>query len=196
MAYATVEEFRAFPLSLGADENRDDATLARLLKRAQAFIEGPQCCNRRFEAESDSTRYFEVGKDTDGLTLRLDYDLAQAPSEVKNGDGSVIASNHYILLPRNVTPYYEIRLKQTAGIVWQYGDDPDNPIEITGRWAYSLKAPDDIKQGTLLLAAWLYRQAGASSDVDRAIATAEGLVIMPSALPKAFWDFVGGYKRR
>ena len=194
MAYATLSELRAY-LKLGTSETGDDTLLTDLLTRAQAYIDSPQCCNRTFEASADTTRYFDATRAVDGLTLRLDYDLATTPTTVTNGDGTTIASTYYVLEPRNIAPYFQIRLKATSGIVWSYGDDPDNPIAVTGKFAYSVTAPTAIKQATLVLAAWFYRQRGANADVDRSV-MADGMVIMPTSLPKVFWDLVGGYKRR
>lgn len=196
MAYASLAELRA-ELKLSAGETVDDTLLTNYLARAQAFVESAECCNRVFEAGADSTRYFDVGRDTDGTTLRLDYDLAATPTTVTNGNGEVIASTAYVLEPRNVTPYYAIRLKATSGYVWSYGDDPDNPIVIVGKWAYSTSAPTRIKTATLLLAKWMYQQrANQSADADRTIVSGDGMIILPSALPKVFWDMVSGYKRR
>lgn len=196
MSYATLAQLREY-LKLGVTETGDDTFLTNCLTRAQDFIEGAECCNRVFEAV-DSTRSFFVHQSVsdDGLTLRLDYDLASTPTTVTNGDGEVIPSNAYTLLPLNVTPKYAIKLKSTSGYVWVYGDDPDNTINITAKWAFSLTAPERIKTATLLLAKWLYRQKNATSEADNPIVAQGGFIIMPSKLPSAFWDMVSGYKRR
>ena len=196
MAYASLSDLRAY-LKLAAGETADDTLLTNCLTRAQAFIESPQCCNRVFEASADSTRDFDLSAVADdGMTLRLDYDLAATPTTVTNGDGQVIPSAAYILEPRNVTPKHSIRLRATYGYVWSYGDDPDNAIEIVAKWAYSTSAPEPIKTATLLLAKWLYRQKNATLEADQPIMAEGGFVILPSKLPTAFWDMVNGFKRR
>lgn len=197
MAYATLAELREY-LKLGAGETADDTFLSHCLTRAQAFVESAECCNRVFEASADSTRSFLVWGHVaeDGMTLHLDYDLATTPTTVTNGDGEVIPSSAYTLLPLNVTPKHSIKLKSAQGYVWQYGDDPDNTINILGKWAYALTAPEQIKTATLLLAKWLYRQKNATSETDQPIMAQGGFVIMPSRLPSVFWELVSGYRRR
>jgi hypothetical protein len=196
MSYASLSDLRAY-LKLGAGETGDDTFLTNSLARAQAFIESPQCCNRVFEASADSTRYQDMSRVlSDGRTLLLDYDLATTPTTVTNGDGQVIASTNYVLEPRNLTPYHSIRLKQSSGYTWSSGDDPDNPITIVAKWAYSLTAPTAIVTATLLLAKWLYRQKNATSEADQPVVAQGGFLILPSKLPTAFWDMVAGYKRR
>lgn len=197
MAYATLAQLREY-LKLGASETGDDTFLTNCLTRAQDFIEGAECCNRVFEASADSTRSFFVHQSVaaDGMTLRLDYDLASTPTTVTNGNDEVIPSTAYTLLPLNLTPKHSIKLKSTYGYTWQYGDDPDNTIDIVAKWAYSLTAPERIKTATLLLAKWLYRQKNATSDADQPVVAPGGFIIMPSKLPTAFWDMVSGYKRR
>lgn len=196
MAYATVAELRS-ELKLSAVETADDARLTTCLERAQGFIESPECCNRVFEASADSTRYLDLTRvRDDGLTLRLDFDLAATPTTVTNGDGEVIPSTAYILLERNVTPYHSIRLKRSSGYLWSYGDDPDNPITILGKCAYSTAAPTNIKTATLVLAKWLYQQKMSNSNTDQPIMSPGGFVIMPSRLPTVFWDLVRAFQRR
>ncbi|MGB8648859.1 MAG: hypothetical protein WCF84_26720 [Anaerolineae bacterium] len=194
MAYATKDDLRAF-LKLQVGETADDTLLQNAVTDAQNFIEGAECCNRLFEASTDTTRYFDALQNVDDLTLVFDI-YCCGITTVVNGDGSTLPSSVYITLPPNITPYYGIKLLASGGYVWQYLSDPENAIAVTGKWAYSLAAPAKIKRATLVLAKYLYRQLNADSDADRPLMTGDGVVIMPSNLPKLFWDLVGGYRRR
>lgn len=194
MAYASLSELRAF-LRLATGETGDDTLLTNLLTYAQAFIESPQCCNRVFEASTNTDRKFDAVADVRGMRLVLDYDLCSINS-ITNGDGAVIPSTAYFTRPTNITPYYAIELFASQGYSWGYTTDPQNSIVISGKWAYSASAPSSIKDATLVLAKWMYRQINNDSDTERAILSPDGSMIMPSALPKLFWDLVAGYRRR
>ena len=191
MAYATLAQLRAY-LKLGAIETADDALLADLLVRAQQAID--TYCARTFEASVDSTRYFDAERDVDGYRLLLDTDLC-AITSVVNGNGETIASTDYVTEPRNRTPYYAIILKASKGNVWEYDDDPENAIAITGKWAYSITAPADITHACIRLAAFMYRQKDSQSDVDRPLITGDGVTILPSALPRDVQQLLLPYRR-
>ena len=194
MAYASLSELRAF-LRLASGETTDDTLLTNLLTYAQAFIESPQCCNRVFEASADTTRYFDAVEDTDGARLNFDTDCA-AITAVTNGGAVVVPSTAYVTLPANQTPYIGIQLLASKGYTWQFVDDPENAISIAGKWAYSTTAPSAIKDATLVLGKWMYRQLNSDSDTDRPIISPDGTMLMPTALPRMFWDLVNGYRRR
>jgi hypothetical protein len=191
MAYATLAQLRTY-LKLGASETGDDALLTDLLARAQAMID--HACARTFEQSGDTTRYFDARRDVDGAMLYLDTDLAQITS-VTNGDGATIASNQYATEPRNTTPYYALAIKQNQNVAWTWSDTPENAIAIVGRWAYSVTAPADITHACIRLAAWLYRQKDSNADIDRPLVTGDGVMILPSAMPKDVLEILAPFKR-
>jgi hypothetical protein len=191
MAYATLSDVRAY-LGLQTTETKDDTLLQALLERAQKMIE--ERTHRVFEAAADSTRYFDAVGDVEGQTLYLDEDLC-AITSITNGDGVAVSSSEYVTDPRNETPWYAIRLKVSSSKVWTYQTDPEKAISIVGKWAYSTSAPKDVVQATIRLAAWLYRQRGSSSDIDRPMVTGEGVTILPSALPKDIQDVIETRRR-
>ena len=193
MAYATPEDVKAYLKITSAD---DDMLLAALVDRATAIIESPLWCDRKFEARSDTTRYFDARADVDGRTLYLDEDLCQITS-ITNGDGDVLTTAEYTTVPRNSTPYYAIKLLSSASLAWEAdsNDDPEDAIAIVGRWSYSLAPPTAIKFATIRLAAWLYRQKDTSIDLERPFLAEGGVTIMPSAFPKDVQDLVQSYRR-
>lgn len=192
MAYASLAELRAL-LRLATAETGDDTLLTNELTYAQAFIESPQCCNRVFEASSDTTRYLNAETQVHDLRLMLDYDLCSI--KTVTCDGTVIPSSAYVTCPTNTTPYWALELYASQGYTWGYSSDPQKAIAIEGKWAYSTTAPSAIKDATLLLAKWKYRQLSNDADAERPILSADGTILMPSALPRVFWDLVQGYRR-
>lgn len=193
MAYATVEELKAYTK---IDSTDDDALLTALLDRATAIIESPLWCDRKFEARTDATRYFDSVADVDGRTLYLDEDLCQITS-ITNGDGDVLTTAEYTTIPKNNTPYYAIKLLGSSSLAWEAdsNDDSEDAIAIVGRWSYSLTPPVAIKHATLRLAVWLYRQKDTSADLDRPFLAEGGVTILPSAFPKDVQELIQSYRR-
>jgi hypothetical protein len=191
MAYATVSDLKSY---LGITSSGDDGLLSDCLERAQTLIE--TATNRLFEAAEDTERYFDAVADVVGAVLYLDEDLA-AIASITNGDSAatVITSAEYVPEPRNQTPYYAIRLMNSAGLSWDYVDDPENAITVNGKWAYSESAPADIVQATVRLAAFLYRQKESNADVDRTVQLPDGSMVLPSGLPRDVLAIISRYRK-
>lgn len=192
--YCTLTELKTYQAVAGDD---DDALLTLLLNSAKALID--RHCGRTFEASADATRYFTVGVDTDGRTLYLDRDLCQITSIVTNADaddgGTTLTTADYTTRPRNETPYHAVVLRASSDAVWEYTDDPEEGIAVTGRWAWAVTAPDDIVQACRRTAAWLYRQKDAQVfDVTAQVAT--GAVTIRQELPRDVRDMLEPYVRR
>lgn len=188
MAYTTLANVRA---ELKVTATTDDALISGYIATAQRIIEAPAPLGtgRVFEAAADTTRTLdaptEASADPDGpsylLLLTPAGDLCQITSVV-NGDGTTVSAGDYVTLPAARTPYYGLRLKRNAGLLWTYDDSPEGAIAITGRWAYSVTAPADIVRAATRLAVWMYRsQASAGAD-DRAVRTEQG-IILPAKIP-------------
>jgi uncharacterized phiE125 gp8 family phage protein len=188
MAYCTVEGLKAY---LGVSDSADDALLATLIGAAQAAIDAQT--GRTFEAAADSVRYLDARADVRGAVLWLDADCA-AITSIVNGDGVEVTANQYVTDPRNGTPIYAVRLLGSSGIAWTGGNDNENAVAVTGKWAFSLTAPADIVQACTRLAAFYYRQKDNMGDGDRAI-IAGGATVLPVALPKDMLALLAPYKR-
>ena len=190
MAYCGVDELKEY---LGVTGATDDAMLLTLLAAAQRTIDS--YCARTFEATADTVRTFDSQRDVDGYTLTVDSDLC-AITSIVNGDGTTISNSHYATEPRNVAPYYAIRLKASAGKVWTstVAGDSENAISITGKWAYSTSAPSDIAHVCKRLAAYIYRQKDNAGDLDRAV-IAGNSTILPAQIPSDIRLMLTPYKR-
>lgn len=182
-------DLNALKSYLGISTSSDDALLTDCIENAQQMIETRT--QRVFEASTDTTKKFDAISDVDDASLLLNADLCQITSVV-NGDGSVIPSSNYLTDPPRHTPFWAIRLKRSSS-PWVYTTDPEDAIQVTGRWAYSVTAPADIVQATLRLAAFLYRQKDTAVDGDRPILTGDGNVLMPSRLPNDVAEILRPY---
>lgn len=179
---------------LGISVDTDDTLLTQLIRRAQGIID--DYCNRTFEASADTTRYFNCPTPQGGRlltdyqynqrrlsppTLWLDRDLCQITSIV-NGDGVAVTAGQYVKRPATGTPIYAIKLLGSSGINWTYNNDPENAIAITGRWAYSVTAPQPIVYACERLAAYIYRKKDAQVFDDTAFSEG-GVMHLPKGLP-------------
>jgi len=172
---------------------KDDALLTILVAAAKQQIE--TYCHRTFEASATaSTKHFDAIRDIDNEGyLLISEDLASI-SAITNGDGVVIAETDYVTAPSNHAPYYAIKLKQGASTRWTHTDSPENAIAINGKWGYATTCPADIKQAIVRLTAYMYAQKDASS-FDTTMFPGEGVMTVPSGIPKDVLQIIDGYKR-
>ncbi|MFH1604958.1 MAG: head-tail connector protein [Pseudomonadota bacterium] len=188
MAYTTSALVKTY---LGISGSGDDTLLGTLVTRAQAAID--RYCGRTFEASTNTDRYFDPVRDSDGRTLRLDRDLCSINS-ITNGDSATVTATQYVTEPRNDTPYYAIRLLASSGTWWTYVDDPENAITISGKWAYSTTAPDDIVQAATRLAAWSYKMKD-SQVFDQTATTELGVLTLRQRMPTDVADLLAPYRK-
>jgi hypothetical protein len=181
MTYCTVANVKEYLDVQAAD---DDDLIGDLINRAQKAIDSHT--RRTFEDPgADDTREYTVGVDTDGLYLYFDEDIYSLTTVKTDADGSsprTITSSEYVTIPRNTTPYYGIKILSSSNEYWDYTDDPENGIEITGRWAYSSSAPNDIAQACARWAAYMYRQRDSQVFDVTAIPDA-GVIQIPKGIP-------------
>jgi hypothetical protein len=193
MAYITRQQVRDYK-SFKTNDTDNDSLLDDLITRAQVIID--RYCNRTFEASTNTVRYFDAVRDVEnnGLLLYLDDDLSEINS-VTNGDGIVVASNEYVTEPRNVTPYYAIKILSNSGKAWEYDDDPENAIAVSGKWAYSTTAPLDIQQACIELTAYLFDKRLRLVEDSRGQVSNDGVALMPSDIPRSVRSILDRYKK-
>lgn len=197
MAYVSLADMLGYLNVQTTPSPAQQALLQSDLAAAQTEIE--RYCHRRFEAPADQTRSYDA---TDLQEERRRYghqfswdtvpfhvnqqvlvvhDDLLSITTLTNGDGTVIPSGGYVLLPRNAPaqgePYAKLAL--TSAYAWQLGQD--QVLQITGRFAWSLTAPDAIVVATKMLAAYYWHQRDAqTSDV---IQLPDGSIQVPKGFP-------------
>lgn len=193
MAYTTAAYLRQY---LGVESEAEDVLLSDLIARAQSAID--HYCGRTFESSTDTTRNFEVGKDTDGDTLYLDRDLCSITTVKTDADATspvtLTANTDYITHPRTDTPYYAIQLLGSSSYSWTYTSNPEMGVTVTGKWAYSTSAPNDIVHATIRLAAYFYKQKDAGVYDTTAIPDA-GVIQVPQGIPRDVQLILAPYVR-
>ena len=150
---------------LGISSTNADTLIAETITDVEQYVDART--GRTFgsvgAAIAATTRKFTVGQDSRGLVLYLDDDLASITTVVTNADASTsttISSTGYVTNPRNFGPYNEIRLLPTTNVnyTWDYTNNAENGIEITGVWQFSATPPADIVRATKALAVQWYRE--------------------------------------
>lgn len=194
MAYCTVSDLKLYQDITGTT---DDNLLTQMIARAQAAID--RHTHRKFEHGATAvTRYYTVGVDTLDLTLYLDEDLCSISTVKTDADATsptTISATEYVTEPRNQTPYHSITIKRSANKAWEYTDDPESGIEVSGKWAYSSAPPDDIRHACLRLASYYYAQKDAQ--VFDVTAMAEtGVVTVPKGIPADVKQVLAPYVKR
>lgn len=192
MAYITLQDIRQY---IKMQTSTDDALLQSLITAAQDQIE--RRCRRTFESLADETRYYTAdnlmlppidARPSQSVSwdsvygyyrrgvLDVDDDLISVTT-LLNGDGSTITSSQYWLLPLNTTPKSGIQLLSTVD--WVLG--LDTLITLTGRFGYSLTAPDDIQLACKELVSYWYKNK--DSQVFDVIQTPDGAIMSPKGWP-------------
>jgi len=151
--YASLSEFKNWKRNPGGPDMSADATddtvIEDLLEAASRHID-EETGGRTFYPRVE-TRYYSIPESyeddrwIDGIVrssrnareLTVDDDLLEIIS-LTNGDGTVIASSEYDLVPRNLSPKFAIRLKAGSAVMWE--DDADGNIEdviaVAAIWGY------------------------------------------------------------
>lgn len=196
MSYISLSDVKAY---INITSTDDDTLLTALIASAQKMIDAHTA--RTFEAAGDTTRYLSIREtleagDAEGRrTVIVPWDLCTITT-VTNGDAVVVAGADYFTRPRNSTPYYAIVLRLNSDVAWTYEDDPDDAIAVLGRWAYSTSAPEDVQLACKRLTAYLYKQRDNLDELDRPIASGDGMMLLPGRLPKDVKDILAPYRKR
>lgn len=189
--YCTIADLKAYT---GITGTGDDTLLYEMVLRAQAAIE--RYTGRVFEVTTSTTRYFDAIADVAGAVLWFGTDCASITT-VTNGDAdsTVITSAYYVTEPRNTTPYYAIRLLSSSGYSWEYTNDPENAIQVSAKWGYSLTPPDDVVQACIMWATYMYR-AKDSQVMDTQLMPEQGIMTVPQGIPKGVTELLKPYRKR
>ena len=151
MPYTTTADVKTYT---GVSGSGDDTLIGTFVTAAQEAID--QYFLRTFEASTNTVRYFDAVRNVSGRRLMLDRDLCSINS-ITNGDGTTVTAAQYTTYPRNDTPYYAIDILRSSGINWQWEDDSEGAIAVSGKWAYSATAPVSVIYLSKWLVTFMYR---------------------------------------
>lgn len=187
--YATLDEFKKH-LTITTYDTDDDAAIENIIEGASRMIDN--LAGRWFYPKTE-TRYYDV---PEGREIHLDEDLLTVTT-LTNGDGTVITSTYFSLIPRNHTPKHSLIMKTTSNYSWAAGTDGDTEgvISIAGTWGYAATTPDDIRQACLDISLSAYKRRTGENTTGVATVTAAGVVITPQDIPGGALAIIRRYKR-
>lgn len=111
----------------------DDAIILSMVREASRIINDK---TRRWFSPVVKTINHDALKDiADGVLLVLEKDCLSITS-ITNGDATTVSASEYVTEPRNDTPYWAIRLKNSSSKYWTYSTDPENAIAVAAIWGY------------------------------------------------------------
>ena len=170
-----------------------DATLAALIGACSRWIDAYcRVPENGFNATATATATHYFGRSdigTDDNTLMLDAPLLSV-ARLANGDGAVLASDTYRLLPRNGLPKWGIAL--LSGYAWQWAVDGE--IAVTGVWGAAATVPEPVREACIVLAAWMFKRYQAGLQ-DVTASPEIGQVIYAESVPKQVKALLAPYRR-
>ncbi len=135
----------------GSTYNTELAAIVTAASRAvDSYCRVP---NNGFAQSADAVRYYGQADIATTELLFLDAPIVSITSVV-NGDGATLDASSYTLLPRNDAWYNQIKLK--SSFAWRFATDGE--IAITGKWGKATSVPADVKEATIMLAAWMFKR--------------------------------------
>lgn len=188
--YATLTEFKNYSRITSTDAT-DDSVIEDIIEGASRFID--KYTGRTFYARTE-THYYDTA---DGYDLWLNDDDLLTITTLTNGDGVVITSGYYKLLPLNKSPKYMVYLEPSSGYAWAFDANSEalGAITITGTWGYSATTPEDISMACLIIAASEYHKRFGQNTSSIATVTGAGVVITPQGIPKGAVDILEKYRK-
>jgi hypothetical protein len=168
----------------------DDSFIEMLINFASRYIDTET--NDVFYATT-STRNFDSPR---GYGEILFFDLPNlSVTTVTNGDGTLLPSTAYVLLPANVLPKYGMQLLCGSGFNWAPDNgSPQQAISIFGSWGNSA-APADIVQACISIVVAAYRRRTGENQNSKTLITAAGAVLMPEDVPGIAADVINNHRR-
>lgn len=192
--YATLAEYKAYTVSRGqtaTTDAADDAVIEYIIEGASRLID--TYTGRTFYGRS-GTHYYNAPNEK---TLYIEDDDLISITTLTNGDGTVISSNDYKLLPLNKSPKYAIYLEPGSNLAWEADDDGDSvgTISINGVWGYSSTAPHDVRQACLIIALSEYMRRFGENVTATATVTGAGVVLTPQGMPRNAAELLNTYRK-
>lgn len=188
--YTTLVKVKALA-DITSTDATDDGYLEDLITQASRVIDN--VTGRTFYARTE-THYYDMPFSRELLVK--DDDLLTVTS-LTNGDGAVIPAAQYDLLPRNVSPKWAVRLKETSAYSWvsTSAGNIEGAITIAGTWGYSATTPADIESACNEIVVAAYHRRSGQNVTDTTI-TSGGVVITPQGIPASARAILSRYIKR
>ena len=189
--YCTLANFKLYGIENAGADSDDDAFIEMMIEAASRYIDAQT--GRTFYARTE-TRYYDVPS---GRTLLFDDDLLTITA-LTNGDDNTIAATEYNFLPRNVTPYYGLRLTASTSTYFQQDSsgNVEDVISVAGTWGFVASTPDDVEQACFEIVKSMYNRRAGQGTEGVATITGAGVVITPRSVPPFAQAVIQRYRKR
>lgn len=180
--YATLQNYKDYQRITSTD-GADDDFIDSAIEAASRHID-TQCGQRFYVSDTDETRLCNCPNTMRGVVL-FDMPL-QSVTSITNGDGRVITSANYYLLPPNDYPKYGVGLRDNSSVQWMptSAGNSQEAISILGKWGNA--CPTDVYYACLELAKAFYSRRFGENMTMRTVITPSAVVQVPDGVP----DFV------
>jgi len=201
--YVTLAQMKAYGLPKALNNIADDAVINLLIESASR--EAEHVMRRTFYVTA-GIHYFDtplanqtppIGNYLTSPTnpqdvIMFDDDL-QTLTSITNGDGTVLDPSFYILLPYIGAPYYAVKIRPTAGVMWNTDlGDPLGAIQISGNWGAATAPDADLQEAVMMCVKNAYNRRYGDNTTGKSIVTAGGVIVTPEDIPdKAMETFLG-----
>lgn len=190
--YATLAQFKAWARIVDTDSpsTDDDAVIENIIEAASRYVDRE--AQKVFYLTTE-TRKFDIPR---GRQLMLDKDLLSVTA-LTNGDGSIIPSTEYVLIPANDKPYYAIELLGSSSVGWRTtaAGSVQHAISVSGAWGESTDIPADIHEACLVIAKAAYNRRFGNNESSVTTITQGGMVISPEDVPAKALQMIHNHRR-
>ena len=189
--YCTLAEYKDYA-SVSSTNATDDAVIEDIIEGVSRSID--TVTGRTFYARTE-THYYDTPQ---GRDLVIDDDDLLTITTLTNGDGTVITSTYYKLLPLNKTPKNIIRLTSNSPYLWSLGTNGDSTgaITVLGTWGLFSTVTDDIKEVCKFEASAEYKRRFGENANNTATVTPAGVVITPKGFSDKTIKILSAYRMR
>jgi len=168
----------------------DDSVIEDMIGAASRYIDA--ATNETWYSTT-ATEYYDAPRHQNG-SIFFDHSVT-AITSVTNGDGSVIPSSAYVLMPPNHPLKYAMKLLPNSGYSWM----PKNGayeqaitiVDVSG----IPSVPDDIEIACLQITVAQYKRRTGENTTGKSIITSGGVVVMPEDVPGIAADIINNHRK-
>jgi hypothetical protein len=188
--YCTLAEFKNYN-KISSTDATDDTVIEDIIEGISREFD--RVCGRTFYARTE-THYYDT---PESETLNIDDDDLLTITTLTNGDGAVLNSTYYKLLPNNLSPKYKVKLLYSMGAYWTTGTNgnPTGAITILGTYGYSSTVPEEIRERCKYETQVDYHRRFGENMSSTATVTGAGVVITAAGFSKKTYQILAGYRK-
>jgi len=204
--YVSLEAMKAYGLPKALNNEADDTVISMLIDSASREADhimrptfypttGIQYFDTPLANKTPPIGNYLTSPTNPADTIMFDDDL-QSLTSITNGDGTVLDASAFILIPYSGAPYYAVKLRPTAGKMWNTNaGDPLGAVQISGMWGADTSAPSDIQEAVMMIVKNAYNRRFGDNTSGKSIITSGGVIVTPEDIPDKAMDTLLHHRR-